>query len=76
MDRAADRKYQSGSKDYTLAWILLTFLGGFGIHRFYLGKWFTAIIYLLTVGLVGIGVIYDFCTLNRQVDEHNRAETG
>jgi hypothetical protein len=28
---------------------------------------------LLTGGLLGIGWIYDFCTLNRQVDERNRA---
>ena len=48
----------------------------FGIHRFYLGKWFTAIVYLVTLGVIGIGVVYDFCTLNGQVDELNRAEAA
>ena len=27
---------------------------------------------LFTLGLLGVGVVYDFCTLNRQVDELNR----
>ena len=72
MDRAADLKYDPGPKDYSLAWILLTFLGAFGIHRFYMGKWVTAIIWLLTLGLVGLGVLYDYWTLNGQVAEVNR----
>ena len=54
------------------AWILLTFLGAFGIHRFYMGKIGTGIIWLLTGGLFLVGWLYDFCTLNRQVDELNR----
>ena len=55
-----------------MAWIFLTFLGVFGIHRFYMGKIGTGILWLLTGGLLGIGVIYDFCTLNSQIDESNR----
>jgi TM2 domain-containing membrane protein YozV len=69
--RRADRRYVVGPTDYSLAWILLTFLGVFGIHRFYLGKWGTGILYLLTLGLFGIGLIYDFWTLNSQVNELN-----
>ena len=38
MARQADRRYVTGPKDYSVAWILLTFLGVFGVHRFYLGK--------------------------------------
>ncbi|HOC45198.1 MAG TPA: TM2 domain-containing protein [Syntrophorhabdaceae bacterium] len=67
MDREADRRYSSGNIDYTVAWILLTFLGLFGIHRFYMGKWVTGIIYLLTGGIFGIGYLYDLWTLNDQV---------
>jgi TM2 domain-containing membrane protein YozV len=73
MDRKADITYTTGIIDYNLAWILLTFLGVFGIHRFYLGKWFTGLIYLLTGGLFLVGIIYDFWTLNEQISEINRA---
>lgn len=72
MDRAADARYSSGTKDYTISWVLLTFLGIFGIHRFYLGKWITGLIWLLTGGLFLIGLLYDLWTLNTQIDEVNR----
>jgi TM2 domain-containing membrane protein YozV len=72
MDRQADARFATGPCDYSVAWILLTFLGAFGIHRFYMGKIGTGIIWLLTGGLFLVGWLYDFCTLNRQVDEINR----
>lgn len=71
MDRKADLRFTSGPLDYNLAWILLTFLGLFGIHRMYMGKWITGILYLLTGGLFGIGYIYDYWTLNDQLSEIN-----
>ena len=71
MDRQADRRFVAGPADYTVAWLLLTFLGVFGLHRFYLGKWLTGILWLLTGGLFLIGVLYDFWTLNTQVSERN-----
>ena len=71
MDRDADRRYVAGRKSYNVSWVLLTFLGIFGIHRFYLGKWLTALLWLLTGGLLMLGVLYDYWTLNRQVDEVN-----
>ena len=55
-----------------MAWVLLTFLGLLGIHRMYLGKWLTGILYLLTAGLFGLGYLYDYWTLNRQIAEINR----
>ena len=72
LDRSAERKYADGEIDYTVSWVLLTFLGYFGLHRLYMGKWFTAILYLLTGGLFLIGYIYDYWTLNEQIDEINR----
>ena len=71
MDRQSDFRYRSGDIDYTVAWILLTFLGLFGIHRFYMKKWVTGIIYLLSGGLFGIGYLYDLWTLNDQVSRLN-----
>jgi TM2 domain-containing membrane protein YozV len=72
MDRDADRSYTSGQYDYSVAWLLLTFLGIFGVQRFYLGKIGTGILWLLTGGLFGIGWIYDFLTMNGQVNEKNQ----
>jgi TM2 domain-containing membrane protein YozV len=67
MDREADLRFKTGESDYNVAWILLTFLGLFGVHRMYMGKWITGIIYLCTGGLLGMGYLYDFCTLNTQI---------
>jgi len=71
MDRQCDIKYRSGEINYTAAWFLLTFLGLFGIHRFYMGKWISGLIYLVTGGLFGLGYLYDLWTLNDQVTEVN-----
>lgn len=71
MDRDADLRFTSGPLDYNVAWILLTFLGLLGVHRMYMGKWLTGILYLLTGGLFGIGYIYDYWTLNDQLSELN-----
>lgn len=71
LERQAELRFNEGPLDYTVGWVLLTFVGVFGIHRFYLGKWITGVFYLLTVGLLGIGVAYDFWTLNDQISETN-----
>jgi TM2 domain-containing membrane protein YozV len=73
MDRQADLRFAPGPIDYSVAWLLLTFLGIFGIHRMYMQKWFTGIIYLLTGGLLGFGYLYDFWTLNDQITILNRS---
>ncbi len=41
------------------AFLLCFFFGVIGIHRFYVGKVGTGILYLLTGGLFGIGVLVD-----------------
>ena len=74
MDRQADFRYRTGSIDYTVAWVLLTFLGLFGIHRMYMGKWISGFLYLLTAGIFGLGVLYDFLTLNEQINLINSQE--
>lgn len=67
MEEEANIRFAAGPVDYSLAWILLIFLGLFGIHRMYMGKWVTGIIYLLTLGLFGFGYVYDLWTLNDQI---------
>ena len=72
MDREADFRFASGDIDYNLAWVLLTFLGVFGVHRMYMGKWFTGLLYLVSLGLFGLGVLYDYWTMNDQITVLNR----
>ena len=67
MNRNADIRYREGEIDFNLAWLLLAFLGLFGIHRMYMGKWITGLIYLCTVGIFGLGYIYDLWTMNDQI---------
>ncbi|KPJ98097.1 MAG: hypothetical protein AMJ60_09465 [Desulfobacterales bacterium SG8_35] len=74
MDRQADLRFTAGPIDYSVAWLLLTFLGIFGIHRMYMGKWLSGIIYLLTAGILGFGYLYDFWTLNDQITILNRVQ--
>ena len=71
MNHDADIRYNEGEIDFNLCWILLTFLGAFGIHRMYMGKWITGLIYLCTFGIFGLGYIYDFWTLNDQISLEN-----
>jgi TM2 domain-containing membrane protein YozV len=67
MEREAEIRFTPGPIDYNLAWILLVFLGLFGVHRMYMGKWLTGILYLLTGGFFLLGYIYDMWTLNDQI---------
>lgn len=71
MDRSAALRFRLGPINYSLAWIFLTFLGLFGVHRMYMGKWLTGLLYLVTGGFFLIGYIYDFWTLNDQITEIN-----
>lgn len=71
MDRQADHKYIEGRINYTISWVLLTFLGILGIHRLYMGKWLTALLWFFTGGLFLLGYLYDYWTLNEQVSEIN-----
>ena len=71
LERDADRRFVEGPLDYSICWLLLIFTGWLGAHRFYQEKYVTGVIYLLTGGLLGIGVVFDVLTLNEQISESN-----
>ncbi len=47
------------NKSWAITLFLCIFLGYLGVHRFYVGKIGTGILWMLTVGLFGIGYIVD-----------------
>lgn len=53
----------SSPKSKLVALILWFFLGLFGGHRFYIGSYGLAVVYLLTFGLLGIGWLADLVLL-------------
>ncbi|MGO6812223.1 TM2 domain-containing protein [Rhizobium ruizarguesonis] len=53
-----------------LLW-LLCFVGVCGIHRFYVRRPMTGIIWLLTFGLLGIGQLFDLFFLGSMVRQAN-----
>lgn len=50
-------------KKKIVALLLCIFLGYFGIHRFYVGKIGSGVVYLFTFGLFGIGWIIDIISI-------------
>ena len=63
---------QTSNKSKVLSLLFCMFLGALGIHRFYLGKIGTGIIWFLTGGCFGFGVIVDFIRLctGSMTDKH------
>lgn len=51
---------------------LIGFLGFAGIQRFALGKVGTGLLYLFTLGFVGIGTIIDLVRYEQMAYDHNR----
>lgn len=72
--RSARRRYYDGPYSYDFAWILQTFFGVLGLHRMYLGKWVSGIVWFFTAGLFGIGYVWDYLTLNEQISMANQGE--
>lgn len=58
-------------KSTSTAYILLVFLGGFGVHRFYLNRPITGFIYLFTLGLLGFGLFWDIFAIPGMVRAEN-----
>lgn len=58
-------------KSKGVAYLLWFFLGWLGIHRFYVGKIVTGLIWMFTFGLFGIGWFIDLFLLSGYVDMYN-----
>lgn len=65
-------------KDTGLAYVLLaiSFVGLAGLHRLYLGRVVSGLLWLFTGGLCGIGTIVDLFLLPRMVDDANHGAPG
>ena len=73
MNRDVRQRYQVGWYGYGASWLLLFFAGFLGCHRFYLGRWKSGLLYALTLGLLGLGVLHDLFVLNGMVSEKNES---
>ncbi|WP_436527534.1 TM2 domain-containing protein [Actinoplanes sp. HUAS TT8] len=54
-------------KQVGIAYVLWFFFGVLGVHQFYLGKTGRGLLYLFTLGCLGIGSLIDLFTLPSQV---------
>lgn len=53
------RSVGASRKSRLTAFLLCLFVGCFGVHRYYIGRWFTGILYSVTIGFFGIGWMID-----------------
>jgi TM2 domain-containing membrane protein YozV len=59
-------------KSFVATLVLCILLGGFGVHRFYVGKLATGILMLLTLGGLGIWTLIDLIMIATQkFKDHN-----
>ena len=65
-------------REVVTAYLLLApaLVGFAGLHRFYLGRWVSGLIWFATGGLCGIGSLVDLVMLPRMVDDANRGAPG
>jgi|tagenome__1003787_1003787.scaffolds.fasta_scaffold18533437_1 TM2 domain-containing membrane protein YozV len=63
--RPAQRKCSS------IAYLFWALFGLWGVHQFYLGRRVRGVLYLLTLGLFGVGAAVDLFTIPRQVRRVN-----
>lgn len=59
----AEVDLNKSEKDWIVTLLLCFFVGGFGIHRFYVGKIGTGILQLITLGACGIWTLIDFIVI-------------
>lgn len=54
-----EKEIKISKRSRLVAFLLCYIFGLVGAHRFYVGKTYTAILYIFTFGLFGIGLIVD-----------------
>ena len=59
METQLELQNEVSEKDWLTTLLLCIFLGGIGVHRFYVGKIGTGILWLFTLGFFGIGSLID-----------------
>lgn len=65
------KKSNTNQKSYLKAYLLLFFLGWLGGHRYYLGRWKSGFLYMITLGLFGYGLLADTFLLYFMVKKKN-----
>jgi len=68
-DALVRRDHRSVGWAYAL-WLPCLF-GFAGIHRFYSGRWISGLVWLLTLGLCGVGQVLDLIFIPRMIEDHN-----
>ena len=71
---ASMQSSQYSNRDWLVTLLFSIFLGYLGIHRFYVGKIGTGILWLLTGGCLGIGALVDIIMIATEnfTDDENR----
>jgi TM2 domain-containing membrane protein YozV len=68
------KEAKGGDKSWIAAFLLCWFLGGLGIHRFYLGYTWQGVVQLLTVGGLGVWWLIDFIRIIMKTLKPNGGE--
>lgn len=69
-DHALTRPARNTTVAYGL-W-LLCFFGLSGLHRFYMGRWVSGLLWFVTLGLFGVGNLVDLFLMPRMIRDVNR----
>ena len=61
-------------KSTAATWLLWLFFGGIGGHRYYLGKYGTAVLMTITLGCFGIWTLIDLFLINGMLKRKNEQD--
>lgn len=67
--RLKEKEKSDRRKRLIIALVLCLLFGSFGVHRFYLRKFGIGVLYLLTFGVFGFGVLFDIFSLISEISK-------